>query len=700
MSSTSVLPLVFDLCRRFGTDAAFPGKAAAFLHRLAVRFSGAAVNEAGTLAEFQEQTGLHPAFLDDRIELTRSMIVTRLQAGLVGQEPAVTAFADVLVKLKARLHDPRRPLGVFLLLGPTGVGKTQAARALATFLFGHADRLLRFDLNEFTDGASAQRLTGTTQAPDGLLTGAIRRQPFSVVLLDEVEKATPEVFDLLLAVLDEGRLTDATGRVADFTQTIIVLTSNLGAREARAQLGFRPGAATDQAVYLDAAGKFFRPEFFNRIDHVLPFRELSPVELEGIARRLIQNVFSRDGLRRRECQLHVTPAAVSRLVELGHHPQLGARALKRAIEREVAQPLAVRLAALASQLPVLASLDFPGPKLVLQLDELRPVARSVTWGERIAARGDAGVGREWLANLVAAAGEFLERTGATLAAVAPAGPLELGNMPPAHARYFFGREQWRKVERLVTAVEQSLRGAARGPGIAHRPRPKPRRLMVRQLRSGTLDCDSAREAASLQAELTDLDTTNAVELPDVPAVALLREAALLNSLMATPADDRPLALFVQALDNLDEPEAGQLTLVFESALAGVWGSTCERLKPAAKCPATGTRGLWCRGLNLRLLLPAAGHRVLVRRRNGTMGILFVSVHDAADEAAARSLLGERCIAAPAARGTEPAPLNLLVHAGCTITDFRSGVVIPVTPSRDEARIGLLSTLPLPPGLNC
>jgi ATP-dependent Clp protease ATP-binding subunit ClpA len=324
--SLDVVPAAYELQRRYGGDAAFPGKAARFLKRLAVRFAGGEVNHWQVLNEFHQQSGLQIALLDKAMLMERSAIIGILRQSLAGQDHALNAFADVLLTLKARLNDPHRPLAVLLLLGPTGVGKTQAARALATYLFGSSERLLRFDMNEYVEAGSALRLTGSPRDPEGLLTSAVRRQPFSVVLFDEIEKGAPEVFDLLLGALDEGRLTDSLGRVTDFTQTVILLTSNLGAREARARLGF--GAFEDgseEAIYISAAEKFFRPEFFNRLDRVIPFRSLDRAELEKITRQLINNLLARDGLQRRDGLLNVTPEALKRLAELGHHPQLGAR---------------------------------------------------------------------------------------------------------------------------------------------------------------------------------------------------------------------------------------------------------------------------------------------------------------------------------------------------------------------------------------
>src|SRR5262249_40923978 len=189
----------------------------------------------------------------------REEILEALGKEIIGQPDALGAAADVITVAKARLNDPDRPLGVFLFLGPTGVGKTQCAKAIAAYLFGDAERLLRFDMNDFLSPGSAARLAGTFDQPEGLLTAAVRRQPFAVLLLDEIEKAHPEVFDLLLQVLGEGRLSDALGRTVDFSNVLIVLTSNLGVREASASVGLRAGDGHNAAAYTEAAQKFFRP---------------------------------------------------------------------------------------------------------------------------------------------------------------------------------------------------------------------------------------------------------------------------------------------------------------------------------------------------------------------------------------------------------------------------------------------------------
>ncbi|TMQ31891.1 MAG: ATP-dependent Clp protease ATP-binding subunit, partial [Planctomycetota bacterium] len=261
-----VLPTVLDLVRRYGGGTAFPGKAASLLRQLAVRHHGAEVTRLAALDEFHVRSGLAVTFLDRQARLDREEILQSMSRQVIGQDAALHAAADVIGIAKARLNDPDRPLAAFLFLGPTGVGKTHCAKAIAAYLFGDADRLVRFDLNEYAEPGSVTRLVGTFRQPEGLLTSAIRRQPFAVVLFDEVEKAHPEVFDVLLQVLGEGRLTDALGRTADFTNALIILTSNLGVREAESGLGFRLDDAARELQFVQAAERFFRPEFFNRLD--------------------------------------------------------------------------------------------------------------------------------------------------------------------------------------------------------------------------------------------------------------------------------------------------------------------------------------------------------------------------------------------------------------------------------------------------
>lgn len=323
------LPAIIDLQRRYVRDAAFPGKAAGLMKRLAAKFGAESedasferrrtvpISQESVFEFFRQQSGLPLSFLDQRTRLERGQIVSALRERFVGQPQAVNAAVEIISIARARLNDTSRPLATLLLLGPTGVGKTEFARSLAGCLFGSAERLLRFDMNEFVSPTAVPLLAGTFSQPDGLLTAAVRRQPFAVLLFDEIEKAHPNVFDLLLQVLGEGRLTDARGRTTDFSNTLILLTSNLGTQRSESSLGFGGGAEAVGHLAIRAAEQFFRPEFFNRIDRVIPIERLSRADVQGIARHLLTGVLRREGLVRRQCVLNSSPAVIAWIVEQG-----------------------------------------------------------------------------------------------------------------------------------------------------------------------------------------------------------------------------------------------------------------------------------------------------------------------------------------------------------------------------------------------
>ena len=230
------------------------------LAQLAAAHPGAIVTRDTVYERFHEQTGLMLALLDGRRKLPRAEILNGLRRRVVGQDAAVEAMTDVVSLAKARFNATDRPLATLLFMGPTGVGKTECAKALAAFLFGGDEHLVRLDMNEFHSPAAAARLVGTFREPEGLLTAAVRRQPFCVVLLDEIEKAHPDVFDMLLQVTGEGRLTDAAGRTSDFSSAIVVMTSNLGTREVARRIGFGGGEEERRKAFVGAAEAFFRPE--------------------------------------------------------------------------------------------------------------------------------------------------------------------------------------------------------------------------------------------------------------------------------------------------------------------------------------------------------------------------------------------------------------------------------------------------------
>jgi len=263
-----------------------------------------------------------------------------LHQRVIGQNEAVVAVANAVRRSRAGLSDPNRPSGSFLFLGPTGVGKTELCKALAEFLFDTEEALVRIDMSEFMEKHSVARLIGAPPGyvgyeEGGYLTEAVRRKPYSVILLDEVEKAHPEVFNVLLQVLEDGRLTDSHGRTVDFKNTVLVMTSNLGSVQIQELVGDREG---QRAAVMDAVSAHFRPEFINRIDEVVIFEPLAREQIAGIAQ--IQLGRLRQRLAERELSLELTTEALDKLVAVGYDPVYGARPLKRAVQRWIENPLA------------------------------------------------------------------------------------------------------------------------------------------------------------------------------------------------------------------------------------------------------------------------------------------------------------------------------------------------------------------------
>ena len=264
----------------------------------------------------------------------------KLHDRVVGQEEAITAVANAIRRSRAGLSDPNRPTGSFLFLGPTGVGKTELCKALAGFLFDSEDHLIRIDMSEFMEKHSVARLIGAPPGyvgyeEGGYLTEAVRRKPYSVILLDEVEKAHPDVFNVLLQVLDDGRLTDGQGRTVDFKNAVIVMTSNIGSHKIQAMVG-KPYDDIKDAVW-DELKDHFRPEFLNRIDETVVFHALGVKEIESIAGIQLKILQAR--LAKMELTLDVSHAALAELAKVGFDPVFGARPLKRAIQQRIENPL-------------------------------------------------------------------------------------------------------------------------------------------------------------------------------------------------------------------------------------------------------------------------------------------------------------------------------------------------------------------------
>lgn len=264
-----------------------------------------------------------------------------LEERVVGQNEAVSLVADAIRRSRAGLADPSKPYGSFLFLGPTGVGKTELTKALAAFLFDSEDHLIRIDMSEFMEKHSVARLIGAPPGyvgyeQGGYLTEAVRRKPYSVILLDEVEKAHPDVFNILLQVLDDGRLTDGQGRTVDFRNTVVIMTSNLGAHHIQEMVG-EPYEKVKSAVW-EEVKLSFRPEFLNRIDEVVVFHALGEAQIQSIAKIQLQRLAQR--LADRGMQLEVSDAALAEVAKVGFDPLFGARPLKRAIQQNIENPVA------------------------------------------------------------------------------------------------------------------------------------------------------------------------------------------------------------------------------------------------------------------------------------------------------------------------------------------------------------------------
>jgi ATP-dependent Clp protease ATP-binding subunit ClpB len=268
----------------------------------------------------------------------------RLRQRYVGQDEAVSAVANAIRRARAGIQDPKRPLGSFLFLGPTGVGKTELARALAEFLFDDEQAMVRLDMSEYMEKHTVSRLIGAPPGyvgyeEGGQLTEAVRRRPYSVVLLDEIEKAHSDVFNVLLQILDDGRLTDGQGRTVDFKNTVVIMTSNVGSQyllEAVSLDASDLKALIDQVLH-----QTFRPEFLNRIDEVITFQPLTKDDLDQIVDIQMRALGAR--LKERNISIELTRAAKDLLIEEGYDPAFGARPLKRVIQKQLLDSIALKL---------------------------------------------------------------------------------------------------------------------------------------------------------------------------------------------------------------------------------------------------------------------------------------------------------------------------------------------------------------------
>ncbi|MCF6227087.1 MAG: AAA family ATPase [Planctomycetes bacterium] len=577
---SDVLPVLIGLQSRYQRDTAFPGKGAMFLKQLANKFRNEKITRADCMREFEAQSGLSIDFIDANARLSRSEIIDGLRQNIIGQDGAVEALANSISVAKARLNDPGRPLGSFLFLGPTGVGKTQCAKALARYLFGSDTRLIRFDMNEFTDSYAVTRLVGTLSKPEGMLTSAVRRTPFCVLLFDEIEKSDPSAYDTLLQVLGEGRLTDAIGRTADFSNTMIVMTSNLGVSEAEGGLGIGGHENRGDEAYLTAARRFFRPEFFNRIDRIIPFRRLTREQTEDIARSVLHDVFAREGLSRRQCVLNVEASAMTKMVDAGFHPELGARAIKRSIERWLTAPISAQLSTLATGTPTAIQVSADGDTVKTKLSAIEPAARHT--------HVPATVDLSDTEAVIKRIDSILNHAEEQLDAMRPTGSIS-SNASLEQRNYFQTREQYDRLDKLhewfvewfdraEQASHAQVDGAAKASARLERQRP---RLPAHEFIEPT-DWLKFRRADDIFRYFEPRNEFTAVEIIALERASRIRSllgaAATLSAMLnADPSAPEDILLVARVFNNKPHTGLGRLVGDLQTCLRHRFGLASETL---------------------------------------------------------------------------------------------------------------------------
>lgn len=340
------------LNKRFTPYAGFPGKPIRFLENILSNFSTQlnhthpTITKSDIIHQFCEETGIPPFMIDPSISMDTQKVTDFFESNVFGQQSGVNSVVDMLSAVKTALTRTGKPISSFLFVGPTGVGKTEMAKVLAQFMFGSRDRMIRFDMSEYSTPYAVMSLTGTGYHKNGKLTSAIRREPFCVLLFDEIEKADASFYDVLLQLLSEGRLTDSKGKLVNFCSTIIIMTSNIGASRSQQQslqVGKKTSTTEMAAYYQTAVEQHFRPELFNRIDKIVPFLSLSNNVIRKVVEREIELFCQREGIRYRNISLQVENSVHDYFAKKSKNSKYGARFLQRQLREELFIPLSKRL---------------------------------------------------------------------------------------------------------------------------------------------------------------------------------------------------------------------------------------------------------------------------------------------------------------------------------------------------------------------
>lgn len=362
------------LNRRFTPYSGLPGKPIRFLESILINHNQrdkSTIDRSAIIRYFCEETGMPLFMVDPSIPMKVGATRDRFNTNVFGQETAVNSIVNLLSSVKTALTRIGKPIASFLFVGPTGVGKTELAKVLAEFMFGSRDKMIRFDMSEYADPYAVTRLTGLNFQSDGLLTSAVRQEPFCVLLFDEIEKAHPNFNDLLLQVLSEGRLTDSRGKLVNFCSTIIIMTSNIGAANLMGnRISLKKGTDDNEVTthFLSAVQQYFRPELYNRIDEVIPFVPLSSDTIRYVVEREINLFKQLEGIHHRRLSLTISEEVYDYLAKEGYNPQYGARQLQRAIRELLIVPLAKQLNIEDFEDQLLISITAPDGQLVIDIE--------------------------------------------------------------------------------------------------------------------------------------------------------------------------------------------------------------------------------------------------------------------------------------------------------------------------------------------